>query len=74
MWSLRQREKNDCHLKLSKSYPLFSYNEYIYIRDILTNILTQNIGNIKINENYENIRKKTLKNYIKNKNRHFNFF
>ena len=36
----------------------------LIITDILTNILTQNIGDIKINENYENIKKNSKKKII----------
>ena len=42
-----------------------------YIGDISTDVLIQNIGKVKINENYENIKKNSKKNYIRSKNRHF---
>ena len=46
---------------------------YRYIRDIYTNILTQNIDNIKVNKNSKKILRKILKYYIRSKNRYFKF-
>ena len=36
-----------------------------YIGDISTDVLIQNIGKVKINENYENIKKNSKKLYKK---------
>ena len=49
------------------------FHGYIgYIRNIiLTCILKYNISDVKINENYENIKKKTPTKYIRSKNRYF---
>ena len=38
---------------------------YKYIGDISIDILIKNIGNIKINKNYENIKKKSKKLFKK---------
>ena len=43
----------------------------IWYFNFMTDIWTQNIRDIKINENSENVKKKTLKSYIRIKNGHF---
>ena len=40
-------------------------DNHVYIRDILTNILTHNIRDMKLNENSENIKKSAIKLYEK---------
>ena len=44
---------------------------YEYIRDTSTNILIQNISDVKTNKNSKILRKTFFKNYIRSKNKHF---
>ena len=59
-------------IKISVIADILVLQFYEYIGYILIVILTQNIGDIKINENLKILRK-TLKNYIRSKNRYFKF-
>ena len=60
-------------MKISIIMDILVLRFYRYIRDIYTNILTQNIDNIKVNKNSKKILRKILKYYIRSKNRYFKF-
>ena len=53
-------------ISIIKNISVLRFYKYIVnIEDISMDFFIQNIGDVIINENYENIKKKTLKNYIK---------